>query len=381
MVGGTDWFKDSFRAEYEKQAAALGRFNLAIFGKTGVGKSTLINAIFGEEVARTGIGEPVTRGSHLYLDRRGHLGIVDTQGVEIGRDSKAILADLTEVIKASRKLPPSEHIHVAWYCVRGMDRRFEDAEADFVRRLDELGLPVILVLTQVPRRPTGEYHPDAIMLAEQITARRLPIFGDRVFMTYAKADEFAGQRTYGLQEVLDATFRVAPKGVHGALIAAQEIDLARKAHQAQRHIAVAAAAAAAAAASPIPFSDAAMLVPIQLGMMAKIAQIYKIKFDRAALMAVASTTAATQAGRATFTGLLKMVPGAGSVAGGVIGASVASSFTFAMGHAWLAVCQQVARGKLVGVGGALDNEQLRQVFLEEFLTKLKIRSAGSTTSR
>ena len=72
MAGSTDWFRDSFRTEYEKQNAALGRFNLAIFGKTGVGKSTLINAIFGEEVARTGIGEPVTRGSHLYLDKIGH---------------------------------------------------------------------------------------------------------------------------------------------------------------------------------------------------------------------------------------------------------------------------------------------------------------------
>src|SRR3954453_16010176 len=116
MAGSQDWFRDSFRTEYDKKDASLGRFNLAIFGKTGVGKSTLINAIFGAEVARTGIGEPVTRGSHLYLDRVGHLGIIDTQGVEIGRDSKAILSDLNDVIKTSRKLPASEQIHVAWYC-------------------------------------------------------------------------------------------------------------------------------------------------------------------------------------------------------------------------------------------------------------------------
>ena len=87
MAGSTDWFRESFRTEYDKQNAALGRFNLAIFGKTGVGKSTLINAIFGEEVARTGIGEPVTKGSHLYLDKIGHLGIVDTQGAR-GRQGR-----------------------------------------------------------------------------------------------------------------------------------------------------------------------------------------------------------------------------------------------------------------------------------------------------
>ena len=114
-------------------------------------------------------------------------------------------------------------------------------------------------------------------------------------------------------------------------------------------------------------------MPIQLGMMARIAQLYKIKFDRAALMAIASTTVATQAGRAAFTGLLKMMPGAGTVAGGVIGAGVASTFTYAMGQAWLVVCQQVASGRLTALDGAIDNEQIREVFTEEFKNRLKLR--------
>ena len=371
MAGSTEWFKDSFRAEYDKQNAALGRFNLAIFGKTGVGKSTLINAIFGEEVARTGIGEPVTRGSHLYVDKIGHLGIVDTQGLEVGKDNKEILSELNKAMSQMRKLPLSEQIHVAWYCLRGMDRRFEEAEADFIRRLDEMGLPVILVLTQVPYR-AGQYHPDAVMLAEQIMAKRLPLAGGRPFLTFAKADPFTGQPAYGLREVLDATFHVAPLGVHGALVTAQEIDQDRKEAEAKKYIAAAAASAAAAAATPIPFSDATLLVPIQLGMMAKIAQLYKIKFERAALMAIASTTAATQFGRAAFTGLIKMVPGAGTIVGGVIGAGVASTFTFAMGQAWLTVCQRVVKGNLMTAGGAIDNDALRDMFADEFRRRLKV---------
>ena len=364
-----DAFSESFRGEYERQNESLGRFNLVLFGKTGVGKSTLVNAIFGAEVARTGIGEPVTKGSHLYLDRVGHLGLIDTQGLEIGKDDREILRDLDKVIKESRKLPLSEQIHVAWYCVRGMDRRFEESEAEFIRRLDELGLPVIMVFTQVPRRD-GHYHPDAIALAEQVIAKNLPIENGRPYFTFAKADEFAGQAAYGLQEVLDATFRCAPEGVHGALTAAQEIDLSRKNSEAQKVIGTAVASAGAAAAIPVPFSDATLLVPIQLGMMAKIAHLYKIKFDRAALMAIISTTAATQVGRATFTGLLKLVPGAGTVVGGAIGAGVAGTFTYAMGQAWLRVCQQVQAGKLGGLDGALDNEQLREAFLAEFKKRL-----------
>lgn len=372
MAGGTDWFKESFRQEYEQQSAAIGRFTLAIFGKTGVGKSTLINAVFGEEVAQTGIGEPVTRGSHLYVDRIGHLGIVDTQGLEVGKDSKAILSELDKAMKEMRKRPLSDQIHVAWFCVRGMDRRFEEAEADFIRRLDEIGLPVVLVLTQVPMRE-GRYHPDAVELARRIEEYRLPLAGGRPFLVFARADPFADQPAHGLLEVLDATFRVAPDGVHGALVAAQAVDLARKAKEAQGYIAAAVTAAAGAAFIPIPFSDAAALVPIQLGMMAKIAQLYKIKVDRAALLAIASTTAATQAGRATFSGLLKLVPGAGTVAGGMMSAGVATSFTYAMGQAWLVVCQRVADGKLGGLGQALDNQAVRDAFVDEFKARLKIR--------
>lgn len=359
------WFTDSFRAEFDKQAALMGRFNLAIFGKTGVGKSTLINAIFGEPVAAVGIGEPVTKGSHIYIDKRGQLGIVDTQGLEVGKDDKELLNDLTKMVKDMRKKPIHEQVHVAWYCVRPMDRRFEEAEAEFIRRIDDLGLPVILVFTQVPARD-DLYHPDAVAMAHFIEAMDLPIAGGRPFMTNAVRDRFADQPAYGLMELLQATFHVAPDAVHTALAASQRIDLDAKAREAQKYIGATGVAAAAVATTPIPFSDAAMLVPLQLGMMARIAQIYQIKFDRAAMMAVASTSAATVGGRAAVTNLIKFIPGAGTIAGGVINAGVASTFTIGVGQAWVAVCQKVAGGKLQSLDGMVDAQAIQELFNQEF---------------
>nr|WP_252866342.1 GTPase [Wohlfahrtiimonas chitiniclastica] len=35
-------------------------YNIAIIGQTGVGKSSLINYLFGDNVAKTGVGKPVT---------------------------------------------------------------------------------------------------------------------------------------------------------------------------------------------------------------------------------------------------------------------------------------------------------------------------------
>jgi len=38
----------------------LNRLNIIVAGKTGVGKSTLINAVFRDKLAETGIARPVT---------------------------------------------------------------------------------------------------------------------------------------------------------------------------------------------------------------------------------------------------------------------------------------------------------------------------------
>ena len=365
----THWFTETFRAEFDKQAAQIGRINLAIFGKTGVGKSTLINAIFGEPVAATGIGAPVTMGSHLYLDQRGTLGVIDTRGLEVGRDDAEIIKEITKAVKDGRSKPISEQIHVAWFCIRGMDRRFEDVEETFIRTLAELDIPVLVVLTQVPMRD-GLFHPDAVELARQIEARALPIVGGRPFMTYAMRDHFTGQPPYGLIDVLNATFHVAPEALHSALAAAQALSLELKAGQAHKHITASVAAAAAAAAVPIPFSSAAILVPIQLGMMARIAQLHGLGFDKSAVLAIAATSVATSAGRSAASSLLKFIPGAGSVAGGVINASVASGFTLAMGQAWLVVCQKAATKALPSVNGVIDTAAVKRLFEEELAKRM-----------
>ena len=365
----TQWFTDSFRSEFEKQASLMGRFNLGVFGKTGVGKSTLINAVFGEEVADTGIGAPVTQDSKLYTGVHGSLGLIDTRGWEMGHDDKDVLKDLRKFVADRRALPLSEQMHAAWYCVRALDRRFEESEAQFIRALDALDVPVMLVFTQVPVRD-GQFHPDAVALARHVESLGLPIVGERPFMTYALRDPFAGQPSYGLTELLNATFLVVPDAVHAALAAAQKIDLDAKARQGQKQIAASVAAAAAATAVPIPFSAAALLVPIQLAMMSRIAQLYGVPFDRAAVMAIASTTLATSAGRNTAAGLLKMIPGAGSVAGGVINASVASGFTLAMGQAWLSVVQKASGGEVPSINGVFDPKVLREVFEAEFAKRM-----------
>lgn len=216
----------------------IGRFNLAVFGLTGVGKSTLVNAVFGEELAQTGIGEPVTKGSRLYRHASSPLGVFDTRGLEIGSDNVEILRELRDFIDQNRAGALADQIHVIWYCIRAGDRRIQDAEARFVREVSALGIPVLLVLTQTPRLPDGDLHPDAMALAASMRGVRLPVWGD-IHCLNAKGDDFAGVPAFGLEELLQATAEAAPAGVRSALAAAQVISARQKRQQAARRIAAA----------------------------------------------------------------------------------------------------------------------------------------------
>jgi uncharacterized protein (DUF697 family) len=373
----TEFSQEAFDRALRDADLEIGRFNLAVFGKTGVGKSTLVNAIFGEDVAPTGIGRPVTLHSHLYVHGNGKLGIYDTQGLEVGRDTDELISELRRFIGESRAKPFSEQVHLAWYCVRASDRRFEDTEETFIRKLAELELPVILVLTQVPGRrdASGQLFvaPDAAELAMHISTLDLPVYGGRPMLVNSLADPFLGMAQHGLLELLDASFRLAPDEALDALNAAQKIDPARKAAAAAKVIKQATAAASAAGFTPIPFADAAILVPIQIGMMARIASIYDIPSQRATIASLAATTVTTQAGRATATGLLKLIPGVGTIAGGAITGTVAGSMTYAVGEAWQRVCEGMAAGRYQTVTGTLDSRAVQKVFNREVSDILRRR--------
>ena len=174
---GADLSKVEVEGMFEKRLAeafaALGCFNLAVFGKTGVGKSTLVNAIFGRDVAATGVGSPVTRGLVYYRHPDGFLGLYDSEGFETGTAGDAIVDGLRRLVADHRTRAVDEQIHAVWYLVRWSDRRFERAQEQFVRELAALGLPVIVVMTQVPSRD-GQVHPEAVEFAEYIQSLGLP---------------------------------------------------------------------------------------------------------------------------------------------------------------------------------------------------------------
>lgn len=366
-------FRDLFFDKAKEYLGDLGHFNLVLFGKTGVGKSTLINAIFGVDVAQTGNGRPVTADLFEHEVDGSPLRLFDTKGFEVGESAEKLIRQMRLIIEERRGRPVSEQVHAVWYCVRAGDRRFEDQQAAFVEELAQLGLPVLLVLTQVGARAKDadlELDPEALALAEDISSRSLPVVpGGRALLTNALANEWKAEPVHGLQELLDATFRVVPEGVKAALTAAQAIDAERKKVQATKLIRLAMAASAAAAAVPIPFAQSAVIVPIQAMMMARVSVIYGHSMTSAVAAGLAARALLSQgvgyAAKAAVRALLEWIPGFGAGAA-VVQASVAVTFTWAVGEAWRLVCEALMRD-----GQSLSDLSDAGTLAEEFLRHFK----------
>lgn len=332
-----------------KAKSEYGRFNLAVIGKSGVGKSSLVNAVFGRDVAEVGVGLPVSKGVSYYSDDS--LGIWDVEGFELGSRStpaELMREHLAEIAKRS----PDERVDMIWYCVTPGVPRLERAEIDAINALAESGLPVILVVTQVDwhvhpitreRTPGPKGAKFRDWLDDPVTKEGEPLsvaFEERV-LTSSLGENGKGSG-HGLSELVDVTLKYAPEGSKAAFRIAQRLNLPLKREMARKTVGTAAAAAAITAATPLPVSGAVALAPIQLGMMGRIAAVYDLELTSMMSAGALAQLGVQFTGQAAARELLKLIP----VAGNVINGGVASALTLAIGEAWMRLCEGVHTGKV-----------------------------------
>lgn len=333
-----------------KAKSRYGRFNLAVIGGSGVGKSSLVNAVFGRDWAKVGKGLPVTRGVQYYHDDS--LGIWDVEGFEIGSPVPPD-EQLRSHLKTISEHPAKEQIAVVWYCVKSNDDRLTPADIAMITELDAAGLPVVLVLTKVDwiRNPITGQRGVAKGVEEFVswlenpvdpaTDQPIVIPYERVILT-STSDKHGKGKGYGLGELVAETLTLAPEDEKDAFRIAQRLNLPWKRELARPVILGASGAAAAAAAVPIPVADAIALAPIQLGMMGSIATIYDLELKTMMSAGALAQLGVQFAGQALARSVIKFIPGVGSV----INAGVAAAITAATGEAWMRLCEQVHTGNI-----------------------------------
>ena len=329
----------------------LNRLNIIVAGKTGVGKSTLINAVFRDKLAETGIGRPVTDHMRKITKKGVPLSIYDTRGFELGKEvQNEVKREITDTI--SRGLATNdvnEAIHCIWYCINTASNRIEPEEIQWLREISKENeitqVPIIVVLTQ------SFSEANAQEMRKTLLDENLDII--QVVPVLAESYEIKGlgvAPAYGLDVLIQVMEEALPEELMDTLQNVQIASLKAKKLRAQAAVATAALAAAGEGAAPLPFADCAMMIPTQLGMIASITVIFGFNVSKSIITALLSSTigsgGATVLGKTVVSNILKLIPGAGSILGGAISAGTAGVITAALGEAYIGVMELVFKGDM-----------------------------------
>lgn len=330
----------------------LKKLNIIVVGKSGVGKSTLINSLFRESFAQTGLGRPVTNEIRKIEKKDYPLAIYDTPGFELskGQQSKVKEEIIDLISKGIASKDINEAIHCIWYCVNvGGNRTFDETEVAWLKDLTESNkvaqVPIIVVLTQAcPKKKAAE-------MKSLVEKENLDII--KVVPVLAQDMDFDGEyvvQAYGLDKLIDIMSEALPDELQDTLQNIQKASLEAKKKYAHGVVATAVTASFGEGFAPIPFSDAILLIPTQVTMIASITVIFGLNISKSFITGFVSSTigaaGTTVLGKTVVSNLLKLIPGVGTGVGGMISGTTAGLLTTALGEAYIKVMERVYKGEI-----------------------------------
>lgn len=203
--------------------------NIMVAGITGTGKSTLLNAVFGSDMAETGKGRPVTEHIDEYKCPNIPIHIWDTVGLELDSEkTKESIRSIRQTIadKATSE-DQFDRIHAIWYCVNSGSSRYQGAELEFIKNLHSIGVPFVIVLTQCIREEE-EINDFENTIKEINTSMGM---GDIEIVQVCAKDFKMRSFTipaFGLDNLVDTTIKKMPDFIKGGFVAAQKVSKAQK---------------------------------------------------------------------------------------------------------------------------------------------------------
>src|SRR5699024_10538425 len=115
----------------DKELKNLAPVNILMVGKSGVGKSTLVNSVLRERIAERGSREPQQKDLQKRTRRDVSITIYDTRGLELEPNvQKQVKEEMYKLIAKNKGT--KEALHVAYYCIQATSSRIEESEIKMI---------------------------------------------------------------------------------------------------------------------------------------------------------------------------------------------------------------------------------------------------------
>ena len=205
--------------------------NIMVAGITGTGKSTLINAVFGSEIAATGTGKPVTDHIDEYENEDIPIHIWDTVGLELDSEkTKESIKSIKNTIASKTSATDQyDRVHAIWYCINSGSNRYQGAELEFIKELHSIGVPFIIVLTQCSG---DEDEVNAFEKTIKDINESMGMNDIRIVQVLALPVKYRGMSepipAFGLDNLVNVTLELLPSFIKSGFIAAQRVSQSEK---------------------------------------------------------------------------------------------------------------------------------------------------------
>lgn len=350
-------------------------FNIMVLGLTGSGKSTLINSVFGKNVAAVGAGRPITKEITCY--KNGSLCLYDTEGIEVdGDQQERIINDICNTIHSCSHQGIENHIHMIWYCIDATSR-IQDIELTLLKRVAQCikeakkDIAIVFIITKPALVCENDYNIIYNCLYESVS-QIFPKYKNNIVevqaipTTVGRGNHKVILEAYGLDDLDNCVRRLLPETIRDTYDTHQRINLQSKLDKANKilitHYATT-GAAIAGGATVTGIDDTWALIGMQIAMFAEIGNIFHFSFDenkiRAAIAGSIGVGVASAVGKTIFHYALAAATGGLSLAAeAVTRITIADSVTVSVGKAYIKLMEKFATGEMSEDQVVLEIESL-----------------------